>query len=1548
MIGWQLLVVAPLAICLLAWAVSSSSCHSQPPEAETQALVDFYNSLRGWDWNKQWEISESSLNPCSFWYGVNCTTVSGVCHVTLLQLPSNNLNGTIPSSIQQLSQLTDLVLSSNYIFGKIPGAVGELTRLSTLDLHLNNLTGVIPSAITSLQKLTDLSIYQNSLSGTLPIGAWTNLKTLKVYENYLSGTVPEAIANLPALTLLEVQKNRFTGTIPMSWAESSLTNLYLYMNSFHGPIPSAVGHLTKLSQLKLNANFLSGTIPTSLNSLTSLEGVYLFSNFLSGSIPTSLFSIKQLQYIDLDSNILEGSIPPIPSTSLVTLELYTNCLTGPLPTSFPSTKMTTIWLEDNYLTGTVPASIGSLTAMTQFLVQNNRLHGTIPAALGSCRKLQKISLASNMLTGSLPPSFNELRNLIDLELFDNNLSGSLPLQLSNLPKLQNLYLQSNRFSGFWAPFTNVSALKYLFLQDNQLSLSWDSLFANNTRLVSLSVSENILRGNFSLVDLPHSLRYLEAIGVELCGPLPEAIVRHNFTYLDLSNNALSGPLPRDLWTADVEQLLLSNNMLTGSLPQSDLTSLSAKCVLQFLSLGVNFITGKLPVDVSRCVGLQSLFLPNALLTGTLMGLFSTQPQLESVDVSSNMLSGGINDVFEASQADALVLNAAYNQLTGSLSSTLLHTGRWSSLILTENCFTGTLPGASLCANEGLTELLLSGLHTAKECRESPGYILGISTAYVQSSHFGGELPTCLFALPQLSFLALSANRLRGRLPSEAPAVSQLASLDVSHNALTGTIPFWLLAAPLQMLDLSFNSLGGSIPANVSTHYATDNTTSLALQVNQLSGTLPVAWTQASNINVLNGNMFACEVPRFWELANRPIHDPVASTYVCGSLAANMALLIGAVTFTVLATIVCVRRLRQVRTSASSESLTANTAMVSLLLTWKWLYALVTRQTADAVKAIPVPWPGLHHERMSMVIGVLLLLALPLYAVTARVTSAYAQMYIWVLALALQQGRAVAVVLVLWLAAFVALLLHQVAAMQPIATAARTSTRLVSVVEDVWANWRRVRFRRALAVGLVVVFHVLPVVVVNFAYVYSTTIQLPRRIRVAAVVTMATFKLMWNASMHWTLRSRLPTLLFADDAFSAAVLITASLLNVTLVPILSQLFASPDCFKYLFVDVPTNSYNTVGGNCYWITYTYVNPTSKKQTNFMALPCTSYDSLLATYNSGNYNGNNTGLIVLSTFASGQATLVSFQAGFAYAYQCSFSLLQAFAHIFVLRYIGSIAVVPGFIALLKNAQIRAFQCDSSVWWQTILSRALPPLRRILPFSAAGDDDATLRKLLRANRPWLEMVGRDGAQRSAQQLQHGLVSDSAVLLSFGVLFPPLGLVVLLHLFCEAIRTRHCLDDLRQHLKTAEELAGRGGDEELSYVALVRAAVIAHEESYATILPPTAQRWLPRVAACAAATWAVAIFDVVGRQDGLTAAIIALCIVATLPHLLWVLLRYSDAWCWPCSLQSTHEAPVAVEMTPVYDEEAAKKAARLREHASFEFEVRMMIDTGFSYSMCC
>ena len=72
---------------------------SEISEAECYALEALYNSTGGDTWvdNTDWLATDT---PCS-WYGVSCT--SG--HVTGINLDSNNLDGTLPASLQDLDYL---------------------------------------------------------------------------------------------------------------------------------------------------------------------------------------------------------------------------------------------------------------------------------------------------------------------------------------------------------------------------------------------------------------------------------------------------------------------------------------------------------------------------------------------------------------------------------------------------------------------------------------------------------------------------------------------------------------------------------------------------------------------------------------------------------------------------------------------------------------------------------------------------------------------------------------------------------------------------------------------------------------------------------------------------------------------------------------------------------------------------------------------------------------------------------------------------------------------------------------------------------------------------------------------------------------------------------------------------------------------------------------------------------------------------------------------------------------------------------------------------
>jgi len=59
-------------------------------------------------------------------------------------LGSNNLSGSIPSEIGNLTNLEWLYLDNNNLSGPIPPELGGLKKLNTLDLSLNNISGTLP------------------------------------------------------------------------------------------------------------------------------------------------------------------------------------------------------------------------------------------------------------------------------------------------------------------------------------------------------------------------------------------------------------------------------------------------------------------------------------------------------------------------------------------------------------------------------------------------------------------------------------------------------------------------------------------------------------------------------------------------------------------------------------------------------------------------------------------------------------------------------------------------------------------------------------------------------------------------------------------------------------------------------------------------------------------------------------------------------------------------------------------------------------------------------------------------------------------------------------------------------------------------------------------------------------------------------------------------------------------------------------------------------------------------------------------------------------
>ena len=120
-----------------------------------------------------------------------------------MSLSNNQLTGSTPTELGNLTRLTALSLSDNQLTGSIPTELGNLTRLTALFLHNNQLTGSIPPELGNLTRLTALFLHNNQLTGSIPpeLANLTELFDLRLAGNQLTGCVPSA--------LRDVQQNDF-------------------------------------------------------------------------------------------------------------------------------------------------------------------------------------------------------------------------------------------------------------------------------------------------------------------------------------------------------------------------------------------------------------------------------------------------------------------------------------------------------------------------------------------------------------------------------------------------------------------------------------------------------------------------------------------------------------------------------------------------------------------------------------------------------------------------------------------------------------------------------------------------------------------------------------------------------------------------------------------------------------------------------------------------------------------------------------------------------------------------------------------------------------------------------------------------------------------------------------------------------------------------------------------------------------------------------------------------------------------------------------------
>ncbi|GLU15823.1 hypothetical protein SLE2022_322840 [Rubroshorea leprosula] len=635
--------------------------------------------------------------------------VFGLKNLISLDLCENDIEGSIPYGLRNLTLLKHLDLSANYFNSSTPNWLYTFAPLESLNLRYNDLKGQISSEIHKMNFIVDLDLSYNSFEGGIPIRSIGNLCNLRSLS--FSGVN----LSLDISNVLEV----FSVCV-----SNKLESLFLDNCQLYGQLTNQLGNFKNLRELDLSENSISSSILESIGELSSLKILYLSHNKFKGNLPESFGQLSNLEFVDISNNFLEGTlfekhlfnltkllvliangnplilkVDPswIPSFQIQRLELRSWHLGPQFPPWLSSqTHLTDLDISNSGITCTIPSWFWDLSHHLSYLnLSQNQIHGQLPSTYSFndpnsqiFSYLRVLDLSNNLLSSSLFNFLclrvNETTNeMFTLNLGNNFLSGELPDCWSKWPNLQVIVLENNSFTGkIPNSIGTLQFLRSLHLRKNNLSGEFPMSIRNCTILQTLDFGENELVGNIPSW-MGRNLPYL--------------------TILSLRSNKFSGHIPRELCALSFLQILdVARNSLLGSLP-SCVSNLSAMLysangsfgnyisypvgyfienlflvmkgqfyeygwtlnLVRVLDLSDNSLSGDIPWEITRLQGLQSLNLSHNHFTKRIPPNIGDMSSLESLDLSANKLLGSIPE--SMSKLSFLsYLNLSDNQLIGKI------------------------------------------------------------------------------------------------------------------------------------------------------------------------------------------------------------------------------------------------------------------------------------------------------------------------------------------------------------------------------------------------------------------------------------------------------------------------------------------------------------------------------------------------------------------------------------------------------------------------------------------------------------------------------------------------------------------------------------------------------------------------------------------------------------------------------------------------------------------------------------------------------------------
>ncbi|RZC44332.1 hypothetical protein C5167_037284 [Papaver somniferum] len=284
----------------------------------------------------------------------------------------------------------------------------------------------------------------------------------------------------------------------------------------------------------------------------------------------------------------------------------------------------------------------------------------------------------------------------------------------------------------------------------------------------------------------------------------------NLINLTVGGNWFSASIPMEIsQISGLKQLNLSNNIFSGSFP----SELSGLQYLETLDLYNNNMSGVLPVGVSEIKNLRYLNLGGNYFEGKIPPEYGRWEYLEYLAVSGNSLSGVIPpEIGNLTKLQQLCLGY-YNIYEGGIPSSIGNLTDLVTLDMAGCGLSGKIP-PEIGKLQKLDALLLQMNGLSGGITAELGQLKSLIVMDLSTNILDGEIPQTFAALKNLTLLNLFSNKLHGAIPEFIGDLPELETLQLWENNFTGVPQSLGLNGKLIHLDIASNKLTGNIPPDL--------------------------------------------------------------------------------------------------------------------------------------------------------------------------------------------------------------------------------------------------------------------------------------------------------------------------------------------------------------------------------------------------------------------------------------------------------------------------------------------------------------------------------------------------------------------------------------------------------------------------------------------------------------------------------------------------------------------------------------------------------------